>query len=223
MADPQGDPGATRVMPSVQPGYEGGTPQPPKSSTPVWLIAVVAVLGGLLLGGLIVYLMLSPRLSTLPGGSAVATSTAETTSSTAVTPPSTTTAEPPASPPASAKTTDLTPPDTPHVTFPAHNYWLSPDDMKVEIRWDAVHDSSGVSYVLEFAEWNGGGAGWTSAKRTSPFKRLYYERNVASFKERYRLIAIDGAGNESGPTAWRFLIQAPSASDAASENASYTP
>ena len=211
-------------MPSVQPGYGSGPQQPPKGGTPVWLIAVVAALGGLLLGGLVVYLVLSPRLGAVPVGSSVATSTAQTASSTAVTPPpSSTTGAPPASPPAEPKTADTTPPDTPHVTFPANNYWLSPSNMKVEIRWDSVHDPSGVSYVLEFAEWLGGGAGWTSAKRTSAVKRLYYERDVASFKERYRLIAIDGAGNESAPTAWRFLIQAPSASDAASENANYTP
>ena len=221
MSDSLGDPGATRVMPTVPPNYSGGSPQPPKRSTPAWLIAVVAVLGGLLLGGVIVFLVLGPRLSPTTGASTVSTSTAET--SLAVTPPSTTAVVPPVTPPAQTKTADTTPPETPHVTFPANNYWLSPDDMKVEIRWDAVHDSSGVSYMLEFAEWNGGGAGWTSEKRTSPVKRLYYERNVASFKERYRLIAIDGAGNESDPTAWRFLIQAPSASDAASENANYTP
>lgn len=226
MADPQGDPGATRVMPTAQPTYSGGSSPPPKSSPPTWLIALIAVLGGLLLGGVIMFFVLSPRLGPSPAASTVATSTAETTSSTAVTPPASTTApsataaQPPA---ASTPEPDTTPPKTPHVTFPADNYWLSPDDMKVEIRWDAVHDASGVRYVLEFSEWLGGGAGWTTAKRTSPVKRLYYDREVASFKERYRLIAIDGAGNESAPTAWRLLIQAPTASDAASENANYKP
>ena len=46
--------------------------------------------------------------------------------------------------------------------------------------------------------------------------------SVTSFKERYRLVAIDGAGNGSVPTPHRFLIQAPNASNAASENATYT-
>jgi hypothetical protein len=93
----------------------------------------------------------------------------------------------------------------------------------VEIRWFSVSDPSGVSYVLEFSEWLGGGAGWSTTKRTTPVKRLYYQRTAESFKEKYRIIAVDGEGNESDPSTYSFLIEAASASDAASLNASYHP
>lgn len=117
---------------------------------------------------------------------------------------------------------DTKKPATPEIAFPAaSSYWVSPEDAKVEIRWEKVTDTSGVSYVLEFSQWQGGGAGWTSPTRTSKLKRLYYNREVQGPKDRFRIIAIDGAGNESEPSSYRTLIIAPTASEAASLNAGY--
>ena len=42
---------------------------------------------------------------------------------------------------------------------------------------------------------------------------------MTGIKERFRIIAIDGAGNESDPSKYYFLIPATSASEAASLNA----
>lgn len=193
----------------------------------MWLIALVAVLGGLIVGGLVVWLLMGSR-AVSPVTLAPATTSPEPSAATSAqpaAPPSTSTqgtAQPP-QPQSTPPEADTTAPDTPEIKFPPNNYWLSESDPKVEIRWSAVKDPSGVSYVLEFSGWLGGGAGWTEAKRTVPVKRLYYQHALAGSKERYRVIAIDGAGNESAPSAWAFLIQAPSASDAASLNASYHP
>jgi hypothetical protein len=231
------DPGTTRVMPTIPPAGVGGPPsggigsqppgaggRPPKGGTPTWLIVLVAVLGGLVVGGVIVWLLMGSHSAVptalTPGSSTVATPTT-TTQSTAET---TTVVTPPTPSPAQTKPeADTAAPNTPKFKFPPNSYWLSESNMKVEIRWAAVSDPSGVSYVLEFSQWLGGGAGWTDAVRTAPVKRLYYERTATGVKERYRIIAIDGAGNESDPSAYQFLVQAPSASDAASLNANYTP
>jgi hypothetical protein len=235
------DPGATRVMPAVPPSGGGGRPtgvgnpppgaggRPPKGGTPMWLIVLVAVLGGLVAGGVIVWLLMgSPGAvptALTPGTSTAATPTADAQSATPQPGAEATTAVTPPAPPTTETKpeADTTPPKTPKFKIPPSSYWLSESNMKVEIDWATVSDPSGVSYVLEFSQWLGGGAGWTDATRTAPVKRLYYERTATGVKERYRIIAIDGAGNESDPSAYQFLIQAPSASDAASLNANYTP
>jgi hypothetical protein len=231
------DPGTTRVMPTIPPAGVGGPPsggvgsqppgaggRPPKDGTPTWLIVLVAVLGGLVIGGVIVWLLMGSRSAVptalTPGSSTVATPTADAQP----TADTTTVVTPPTPSPAETKpAADTAAPKTPRFKFPPSSYWLSESNMKVEIRWSAVSDPSGVSYVLEFSQWLGGGAGWTDAVRTAPVKRLYYERTATGIKERYRIIAIDGVGNESDPSAYQFLVQAPSASDAASLNANYTP
>lgn len=232
------DPGTTRVMPTIPPAGVGGPPsggvgsqppgadgRPPKGGTPTWLIVLVAVLGGLVIGGVIVWLLMGSRSAVptalTPGSSTVATTTADAQSTTAQQPTAETTTA--VAPPPTKPVADATAPKTPKFKFPPNSYWLSESNMKVEIRWAPVSDPSGVSYVLEFSQWLGGGAGWTDAVRTAPVKRLYYERTATGVKERYRIIAIDGAGNESDPSAYAFLVQAPGASDAASLNANYTP
>lgn len=230
------DQGATQVLPQVQmppPSPPAGPGAPPTGGTQggtgggggkTWLVVALAVLAALVLGGAAGYIASglriggSNQLTQVPTATVAATPTATTIVPTTPAQPSVT---PPVTPPATEPAPDTTAPKTPKVTFPALNYWLSPDDMKVEITWSKVTDRSGVSYVLEFADWLGGGAGWTPVTRITPVKRLYYQRVVPSFKERYRIIAIDGAGNESAPSAWRFLMEAASASDAAAQNAAY--
>lgn len=209
----------TRVMPRVEPADapQGPPNQGPNRPNRLWLWIALGVLGGALLGGVIAWFMVASAAGNKPAVSGVATSTVEATSSAgsaSTVPPSQTTAEdkPDAGP-------DVTPPGTPKITFPPTNYWLSPDDPKVEIKWTRVSDPSGVSYVLEISKWLGGGAGWSDAERTAPVKRQYLEHTVTGIKERFRIIAIDGAGNESDPGKYYFLVPASSASEAASLNA----
>lgn len=117
---------------------------------------------------------------------------------------------------------DTKKPKTPKITFPSGSqYWVSPDDTKVKIEWDKVTDASGVSYVLEFSQSLATSEAWSSPTRTAKLKGLSYERAVTAPKERFRILAIDGAGNESSPSAYRVLIQAANASEAATRNAEY--
>lgn len=204
----------TRVMPRVE---SSGAPAGPPGNSPgrqnrLWLWIVLGVLGGAVLGGVVAWLVVASSSANKPVAPGVATSTIEATSSAG----SASTA------PATQKTApepDTTAPSTPKITFPPTNYWLSPDDPKVEIKWAKVSDPSGVSYVLEISKWLGGGAGWSDTERTAPVKRMYLEHTVTGIKERFRIVAIDGAGNESNPSKYYFLVPATSASEAASLNA----
>ena len=209
----------TRVMPRVESG--GAPPRGPErrprdETKRTWLFVALGVLGGVLAGALIAWLFVNTAgkpsvASTTP--TATATTTPEA-SATAQAPGTTSTGAP-----ATTPAPDTTAPNTPKVTFPKADHWLSPDDPKIEITWSKVSDPSGVSYALEFSSWLGGGAGWTESKRTAQVKRLYYDRTVTGVKERFRIIAIDGVGNESAPSKYYFLIPAASASEAASLNA----
>ena len=225
------DASATRVMPPATPpgappglgSPPGGPGYPPKPDR-TWLWVALGVVGGLVVGGILAWIAFgwgaksaNNAASTTPTSTVAASSTVPPSTTTAPVAPSTTTQ--PVTP--AEPTADTTPPNTPKITFPPANYWLSPDNLTVELKWNAVSDPSGVSYVIEHAEWLGGGAGWTDSARTAPVKRRYLEFTEKGIKERYRIIAIDGAGNESDPSAYRFLIPATSASEAASLNASY--
>jgi hypothetical protein len=214
-----GDAGKTRVMPRIEsPAGPSGARRPPEDGGKkrTWLYVTLGVLGGALLGALIAWFVVASSAGKPGVVPTVATSTVDASASTgaATTKPSQSTAaeKTPQEP-------DNTAPGTPKVTFPPTNYWLSPDNLKVEIKWSRVSDPSGVSYVLEFSNWLGGGAGWSDSKRTAPVKRLYLNHTVTGIKERFRIIAIDGTGNESDPSDYRFLIPAASASEAASLNA----
>jgi hypothetical protein len=219
----------TRVMVRIDPPE--GAPGAPGSQKPdkkpsgdgrvaIWVGAGVLI--GALLGALIVWFFITSSTSetgVLPVGTTTTGASTEASANTGAT-PSSTTGEARENSASSAK--DTKKPPTPEVISPAASqYWLSPSNMKVEIKWEQVSDASGVSYVLEFSHWLGGGAGWTSPTRSSKIKRLYYNRDVQGPKERFRIIAIDGAGNESSPSSYRTLIEAPSASEAASLNAGY--
>lgn len=216
----------TRVMVRID-APESASEQPPGPQKPgkknsdngriaMWVGA--GVLAGALIGVLIAWFFITSSAGEAPLLPAVGINTE--TSATSSTLPSSSTNEDSEESASSAK--DSKRPPTPEITFPAASeYWLAPEKMKIEIKWDKVSDASGVSYVLEFSHWLGGGEGWTSPTRTSKLKRLYYNRDVQGPKERFRIIAVDGAGNEGEPSPYRTLIMAPSASEAASLNAGY--
>jgi hypothetical protein len=214
----------TRLMVRIDPPKDGperpGSQEPEKKTNrgriAMWVGA--GVLAGALLGVLIAWFFITgtgeaPLLPAVGGNT-------ETSATNTVQPSSTTEEDAESAADASGK--DSKRPPTPEITFPeASEYWLAPEKMKIEIKWERVSDASGVSYVLEFSHWLGGGEGWTTPTRTSKLKRLYYNRDVQGPKERFRIIAVDGAGNESDPSPYRTLVMAPSASEAASLNAGY--
>jgi hypothetical protein len=225
------DPNRTQVLPRVdapgggQPPY--GTPAtgagmggPPKRKL-TWLWVLLGILGGLMLGVAVVWAVFRPAGAPVPVTPAATTTTPVATATVAATvaPPPVTKTEPAPKTPPEPPAPDTTPPKTPTITFPPANYWLAPENMKVMITWKGVSDPSGASYRLEFSDRIGGGAGWDPIQRVNAGKQRYWERVVTGFKERWRIIAIDGAGNESDPSAWQFLIPAASASEAASLNA----
>lgn len=233
MSQRGGDAEKTRVMPRVESSDEqylpsgerrGPRQDPGKDRTKLWI--ALGVIGGILAGGLLTWMILTATgnmpgmtLSATPTDTAEAALSQDGEGSTTAALSAAEQAAKEAAENAAEPSADAKPPSTPKFTSPAANYWLSPDDKKIEIKWKSVSDASGVSYILEFSDELGGGAGWASPERTAKLKRLYYNHTMQGFKERYRIIAIDGAGNESAPSAYRFLIEAPSASAAASLNA----
>jgi hypothetical protein len=219
---PRVDSSDEQYLPSSRP--RGPQQGPAKDRTKLWI--ALGVLGGILAGGLLAWMILAATgnmpqttLSTTPTDTAEAALSQSGEGSTTAALSAAEQAAKEAAENAAEPTADTKPPPTPKLSHPAANYWLSPDDKKIEIRWKSVTDASGVSYILEFSDRLGGGAGWTSPERTAKLKRLYYNHTMEGFKERYRIIAIDGAGNESPPSEYHFLIEAPSASAAASLNA----
>jgi hypothetical protein len=218
-----------RVESSDEQSLPSGGPRRPqqgpgKDRTKLWIALGVA--GGILAGGLLAWMILTATgnmpqttLPTTPTNTAEAALSANGEGSTTAALSAAEQAAKEAAENAAEPTADAKPPNTPKLTYPATNYWLSPDDKKIEIKWKSVSDASGVSYILEFSDELGGGAGWASPERTAKVKRLYYNHTMQGYKERYRIIAVDGAGNESAPSAYHFLIEAPSASEAASLNA----
>jgi hypothetical protein len=212
----------TQVMVRVEPPQgEQGASAPTGGKSPqgngrvaIWVGAGILI--GVLIGALVAWFFITSSagdtlVPAIPGISATSTVTPDAKGNTGADDTN-----------QKSSASDTKAPSTPEITFPsASSYWVAPENAKVEIRWDRVSDSGGVSYVLEFSQWLGGGEGWTSPKRSSKLRRLYYNRDVQGPKERFRIIAIDGAGNESDPSPYRTVIVAPSASEAASMNAGF--
>lgn len=222
------DPGVTQEMPVTEQPPLGSAP-PPAAQGPgkgprrrVWLAVLLGVLGGLLLGAVVVWLVLAPRGTNPPAASTVATQTPTATAvaTTPQNPPSAPVEQPGQQSNNAPAPPDTSPPPTPDPTNPAPAYWVSyPDNPNVELRWSKVHDPSGVSYTLQIEEWMGGGAGWGDPKVYSDLHQTWYDWKVMSdLKERWRVIAVDGAGNKSDPSVWWQLIPTD-ASTAASQNA----
>ncbi len=101
-------------------------------------------------------------------------------------------------------TGDVAAPPIPSRTSPSDGALVSSDH--VTLRWHSVIDPSGVNYGVEVQQWIGGGEGWQGmATKTTAEDHLY---TSVPLKIRWRLWAVDGAGNRSAKSSWWLVVRA---------------
>ena len=99
---------------------------------------------------------------------------------------------------------DVEAPPTPDRTSPGDGALVSSDN--VRLRWRAVEDPSGVRYGVEVQQWVGGGEGWQGLSADT-LDATHYHSEVP-IKIRWRVWAVDKAGNRSGKTSWWSVVRA---------------
>lgn len=119
------------------------------------------------------------------------------------------TVEPVVEPTASVETTpaDETAPDTPKQTNPA-NGATGIKSSRVTLRWTTVTDDSGVTYAFEIQNRLASGS-WGNAQVIKGLKSPSYSARVLPVTRRWRVWAVDGAGNVSPKSGWRTYKGAP--------------
>ena len=68
--------------------------------------------------------------------------------------------------------------------------------------WSRVEDPSGITYAVEIEYFAGGGEGYQPLQAVDGLPKPYYEHTVGDVRERWRVWAVDGAGNVSAKTPW---------------------
>ncbi|GAB4275731.1 MAG: hypothetical protein Kow0056_05630 [Coriobacteriia bacterium] len=99
----------------------------------------------------------------------------------------------PATPP------DETPPRTPTQSSPPDGYTSS--EATVTLVWTQVDDPSGVTYRVEF-EWLSPESQWVPMKTVDGLTDNSLVHVMGLIRERWRVVAVDGADNESAPSPW---------------------
>jgi hypothetical protein len=63
---------------------------------------------------------------------------------------------------------------------------------------------------VEVDQWIGGGAGWASVAHPRSLHVTHYATEASGMKRRWRVRAVDGAGNAGHYTAWRiYFLEEP--------------
>lgn len=109
---------------------------------------------------------------------------------------------------------DTLPPDAPALVSPANNSTITSPDRRVDLTWSSIQDSSGVSYTCVIETPLADGQWQAHRFHGLQESKLTYQ-NPKSGNARWWVIATDGAGNSSQPSAvhqMNFDPQAPPAS-----------
>lgn len=146
----------------------------------------------------------------------VATQTVEASSAVETTAEATPTPAPmktiPATPTPPPK--DTAKPKTPSQLAPDDGAVLAATTTTVKLRWSRVTDPSGVHYYFEIENRLGGG--WGSLQTIGPLAATSYRARVFTSRRRWRVWAVDGAGNKSAVSGWctysRKTVPSPSPS-----------
>lgn len=103
---------------------------------------------------------------------------------------------------ASVETTppDDVAPDTPKQTAPANGAVLKTS--RVTLRWSKVTDDSGVTYAFEIQNRLADGT-WGKTQVIDKLDANSYSARVLQVTRRWRVWAVDGAGNVSEKSTWR--------------------
>ncbi len=114
-------------------------------------------------------------------------------------------------PGAAATTADTEPPSTPDGLTPQSGAFVS--GSTVTLAWNAVDDPSGVTYTIEIETYSADRGTYIPAVVVDGLSATTYSRTMASTGERWRVFAVDGAGNSGGTTSWhtysRFVLVIP--------------
>jgi hypothetical protein len=72
----------------------------------------------------------------------------------------------------------------------------------VTLVWEAVEDPSGVTYRVEVGSFDEEAKDYVISQRADGLEDTKLVHVIVSTRERWRVTAIDGVGNESEPSAW---------------------
>lgn len=106
---------------------------------------------------------------------------------------------------AEAPTADTTRPPKPKQTAPANGAVINAS--RVTLRWTKVTDDSGepVTYSFEIQNRHSGGT-YGDAQIIKGLKTTSYSARVLSVRRRWRVWAVDSAGNASAKSVWHSYI-----------------
>ena len=109
---------------------------------------------------------------------------------------------------ASAETTtsDTTPPPTPGQEAPADGAVV--DASRVFLRWSKVEDDGALTYAFEIQDRRANGS-WGNTQVIRDLKETRYSARVLTVRRRWRVWAVDEAGNESAKSGWRVYTKKP--------------
>jgi len=106
---------------------------------------------------------------------------------------------------------DTQAPPTPGIVYPTAGVVVN--GPAVTLRWKPVKDPSGVTYRVEVESFNVKAGEYVLSRSVDGIKGAELQHTMKSTIERWRVTAIDGAGNEGKPSAWakfaRPTITAP--------------
>lgn len=95
---------------------------------------------------------------------------------------------------------DTTPPPTPRLIYPSPGQVV--EDASVTLQWETVKDPSGVTYRLEVESFNENTGSYVLTVNAGSVATGEFAHHMHSTRERWRVTAVDGAGNKSAPTGW---------------------
>lgn len=108
-----------------------------------------------------------------------------------------------------ATATDETPPPTPRQLAPANGATV--DASRVYLRWSEVTDGEGpVTYAFEIQDRSSSGS-WVNRQVITGLTSTSYSARVLPARRRWRVWAVDAAGNESPRSGWRTYTKKASA------------
>ncbi len=95
---------------------------------------------------------------------------------------------------------DTTPPPTPSPIYPGAGQVV--ESAGITLRWGPVKDPSGVTYRVEVESFSENAGAYVSTVFADDIAGSELPHRMRSTRERWRVTAVDGAGNESAPSAW---------------------
>lgn len=163
------------------------------------LLAVVGLLAIVALGAVVGSAMFGGPATTAPTWVAVATSTVETSADVSAESTVAATGAPVIEP------VDDQAPPAPKQVSPASGSQVAPG---VTLKWTAVKDPSGVTYSVEVQQFLGGGAGWEQVALAGGLTKPQFATEATGMTRRWRVWAVDGAGNASAKSGWWDFVLA---------------